>query len=384
MLRLNYDDEDMVIPVGASFKKRYEGGCRLKEDRGNYIRTYNFRKIVSELYLRQYILNKLRSLKMDSGDEELYKQNRVIGKLQEEFEKERQNTEYKFLQENRGKYWGGYGMLLFYPEKPDSEAAVIKINTYYLQRILYSLQNDYVMSKEEAQMEKVLSGDYAKSFQTKKNIPMKCIQAMSRSGFNDYFGYVEFDEECDLKLMEELYREYRAFAMELGLNRYPEVSLRFRKLGNHKASGLYYYLLKCLCVDVRSPESMVHEVGHMIDYHLGHISARYAFQRIYDRYERLLKDYCHNSNTAEAKVLKGNTKYNLKYYLMPTEVFARCFEMYVVRIRGVDNSLCKPAGGFAYPEDEELMDLIREFYDGILGTAVTKVEGAREKERKQK
>ena len=140
-------------------------------------------------------------------------------------------------------------------------------------------------------MEKVLSGDYARSFQTKKNIPQKYIKAMAKSGFNEYFGYVEFDEECDLALMEELYKEYGAFAKELKVQKFPEVSLRFRKLGNHKASGLYYYTLKCLCVDVRFPGSFVHEVGHAIDYHLDHISEKYAFHEVSERSEQLLKDY---------------------------------------------------------------------------------------------
>lgn len=372
VLRVTYADEDMVIPVGASFKKRYEGGSRLREDRGNYIHTYNFKNTISGLYLRQYILDKIRKLKNDSDDEETYKQNRIIGKLQERYLAEGRASEYEDLKANMSRYWARYGMVLFYPQMPEAETAVLKLDVCYVQRILSALQNDYVMAKEEARMEKVLSGDYAKSFQTKKNIPQKCIRAMSRSGFNDYFGYVEFDEECDLNLMEELCREYQAFAKALGIDRYPEVSLRFRKLGNHKASGLYYYLLKCLCVDVRSPQSMVHEVGHMVDYHLDHISAKYAFQKIYDRYEELLRNYCRTSNAAEVKVLRGNTKYNLKYYLMPTEVFARCFEMYVVRIRGIDNSLCKPEGGFAYPEDEEMMKVIREFYDGLFERADVK------------
>ena len=244
--------------------------------------------------------------------------------------------------------------------------AVLDISIYDVQEILWELRKDYMMRKEESRMDKEISHEHARSFQTKKNIPQKCVRAMRKSGFNDYFGYVEFDEECELKLMEELYREYKAFAKEIGLGEYPEVSLRFRKLGNHKASGLYYYVLKCLCVDVRSPGSMVHEVGHMIDYHMDHISIKYSFRKIFERYEWLLNEYMRKADKEVADVLKGNTKYNLQYYLQPSEVFARCFEMYVVRIREIDNSLCKPNYGFAYPADEILMGYIKEFFDDIL------------------
>ena len=109
---------------------------------------------------------------------------------------------------------------------------------------------------------------------------------------------------------------------------------------------------------------MAHEVGHMIDYHNGSLSKKYSFQKIYDRYEYLLKEYQKKGSETEKKVLKGSSKYNLKYYLQPTEVFARCFEMYVVRTRNIDNSLCRP-GGFAYPEDEALMMLIKGYFDEL-------------------
>ena len=367
VINVRYADEDKVVPVGADFKKGHERGCKLRGDRGCYMYPANFKPLIGELYLKKYVLDKLRSMKEECGGAEEYAKIRVIGKLQARYTSGKRNTDYAYLKEHLSSSACRYGILLFYPESEEAEYGALMLQSYELQSLLAALQDDYHKLKNEAKMEKELSGDYAKSFQTKKNIPQKCVKAMSQSGFNEYFGYVEFDEECDLSLMEELYREYQAFAKELGIPKYPEVSLRFRKLGNHKASGLYYYILKCLCVDVRSPGSMVHEVGHAIDYHLGHISAQYTFQGVYDRYEMLLTKYVDRAKGPQVDILKGKTKYNLQYYLMPTEVFARCFEMYVVRIRGIDNSLCKPEAGFAYPEDEELQAAMKEFFDGILG-----------------
>ena len=57
------------------------------------------------------------------------------------------------------------------------------------------------------------------------------------------------------------------------------------------------------------------------------------------------------------------SKYNLDYYLVPTEVFARCGELYFTRFRGVDNSLLKFERGFDYPENEKLLELIKKYYD---------------------
>lgn len=371
-INIRYGDVDAVLPVGATFSKSREGGCKLTTDPGEYINVRIFKRYISELYLRHYLLNKLREIREESGSSEEYSSHRVIGKLQAAYEKNYGQSDFEYVRANMFKparYSAqvySYAMVLFYPET--EEAAIASFNLYCgdVQEILYELHQDYKKIKYEAKMEKEISREHAKSFQTKRNIPQKYVRAMSRSGFNKYFGYIEFDEECDLKLMEELYKEYEAFAKEMDIGNYPEVSLRFRKLGNHKASGLYYYIMKCLCVDVRSPGSMVHEVGHMIDYHMNHISIKFSFQSVYDRYEFLLKEYLKKADKKQADVLKGKSKYNLDYYLQPTEVFARCFEMYVVKIRGIDNSLCRPDGGFAYPEDEKLMELIKIFYDGIL------------------
>lgn len=365
------EGSDFVVPLGAAFHKSHEGGCRIMGDTMKYVDVRMFRRLVAELYLREYLLKKLRKLKSESFDTKEYLSHRVIGKFLEKacFNCETFNRDILSIYEEnliKTDAWGDLGTLILFPECKEAEISSLKISVHELNDVLKEFETDYRKLKEESRMAKELSKDHARSFQTKKNIPRKYIRAMRRSAFNEHFGYVEFDEDCDLKLTEEICREYQAFAKELGLSKYPEVSLRFRKLGNHKATGLYYYVLKCLCVDVRSPGSMAHEVGHMIDYHMNHISIKYDFQDVYDRYESLLKEYVRRNKNGDAKVLKGKTKYNLKYYLQPTEVFARCFEMYVVRIRKIDNSLCKPQGGFAYPDDECLMKLIHEFYDGIL------------------
>lgn len=368
VVNLRYGYEDVVLPVGAPFKKKFEGGCRFKSERTMpLVNTRIFTRFMGEMYLRNYLLQTLRKLR--AGGSEKYRSHRVIGYLQERERSRRGfNESYPCMKQEIDESYRStesyFRMLLFYPETPEAEKAVLYIGVWDLQDVLWRLKEDYESRRREARMERELSKDHALSFQDKKNIPYKTVRAMRNSGFNDFFGYVEFDELCDLSLTEEIFREYRAFAEELGISKYPEVSLRFRRLGNHKASGLYYPALKCLCVDLRSPKSMVHEVGHMIDYHLDHISITYEFQPVYKKYEELLRGEMNKDKSVSA-VLKGKSKYNLEYYLQETEVFARCFEMYVVHVRQIDNSLCRPES-FAYPKDDKLIELIRKFYDGIL------------------
>ena len=366
IINIRTPEEDMILPVGATFKLRYEGGAKLRSDKGCFMNVKNFKRKISELVLRKYVLDRFKTLRLQGLSEADYRNLRVVGVLLSEYGLVDESLDYSALQSIKRDFKGMVGLIVLYPETKEAEEAVLELGCHQVYYILSVFSKEYKRKKDESKMEKMLSGDYARSFETKKNIPQKCVNAMARSGFNKFFGYVEFDEECDLDLMEELYREYEAFSKELCLKSFPEVSLRFRKLGNHKATGLYYYILKCLCVDVRYPGAFVHEVGHAIDYHLDHISDKYFFSKIAERYESLLKSYVQKGKKEDIAVLKGKTKYNLQYYLMPTEIFARCFEMYVVRIRKIDNSLCKPDGGFSYPEDEKLMEMITLFFDEIL------------------
>lgn len=139
--------------------------------------------------------------------------------------------------------------------KPKDTAVIVDV--------LKELVDDYQMEKEAAEYEDRLTKDYASVWETKKNIPKKVLKVMAETSFNDVFGYVEIDEMCDLDKIRELEKEWKAIVKILGLGDYKDTALRFRKLGNHKAAGLYFPFLRCLCVDVRYPSSMVHEVFHI-------------------------------------------------------------------------------------------------------------------------
>ncbi len=225
---------------------------------------------------------------------------------------------------------------------------------------------------------KVSSADYAKSYQTKKHIPNKVLQAMEKSGFNKYFGYVEFDQDVDLNKVEEIQKEFSAFMDSFfsGID-ISDNAMRIRKLGNHKASGLYYPGVKCLCIDITSPKSMIHEFGHLLDYQLGekgNISLNANFNFIIAEYkERLVNSGAQNS-TIQAQ-LDSKGKYNLNYYLRPTEVFARSFELYCKHSLGVRNSLLEPIG-FAYPNDEVFLSIIEDYFNEIFNKKNKKGESA--------
>lgn len=242
---------------------------------------------------------------------------------------------------------------------------------------LYILLRQMYLDEEDRKYDRKTSSSYAKSYETKKNIPQKIIKAMEESRFNRYFGYVEFDEDSDVQKIMELEEEWEAINKQILHQPKKElVSLRFRKLGNHAAAGLYYPAVQCICVDVRYPSSFIHEYFHMLDYTYGKLSSTYEFSKIYDVYAKKLTSLVENTS------IKLTGKYDLNYYLTRTEVFARCAEMYLTRCLGIDNSLCRPdaSTGFAYPDDPELKMCIKKYFDMFMQKYCAKEEKNNEKQ----
>lgn len=237
--------------------------------------------------------------------------------------------------------------------------------TKYIATLFVSILEEKFRNVQTKKYLEELTRDCAKSYQTKKNIPKKMLQYMKESGFNDYFGFVEYDESVDLEKAKEIEHEFRAFKETyLPLVSSTDNSIRFRLLGKHKASGLYYPFIGCLCVDVRNPSSLIHEYGHLLDYKYGSLSRSYSFKKLRDMYERHLNNIVESGAKGSAQ-LQSKTKYSMDYYLIPTEIFARCFELYISKVLGMKNSLVPSEFGWEYPTDDEFLIEVETFFEGL-------------------
>ncbi|MBR2254689.1 MAG: hypothetical protein IJ856_02560 [Candidatus Methanomethylophilaceae archaeon] len=207
--------------------------------------------------------------------------------------------------------------------------------------------------------------EYARSFQTKKDIPEKVLKAMSESILNEVFGYIEYYVDCDLTKIHGMEQEVigfiTAFLPNLDASEY---CLRFRALGNHHASGLYYPTYNCMCVDYRDVTSFVHELGHLIDYKYGNLSWDLRFTRIRDLYTKALM------RRGGRDAFNNSSKYNLEYYLKPTEIFARSMEIYFFEIKGIRSALLpERLEGVQYPIwDSVFMDEVRSYFTNFFDT----------------
>lgn len=162
--------------------------------------------------------------------------------------------------------------------------------------------------------------DYAKAFMTKRNIPKKVQDAMDATRFKegDRFEFVEFDEQFDLEKLTNLEDQWLATALALQKPS-KKATLRFRKIGQHRANGIYFPSVSCLAISVKSPTSMVHEYGHHIDY-----TWVEGFPRsLGTEFAEILEGY---QNDPRLSLAFSGAK--LLYYKTPTEVFARGYEVY--------------------------------------------------------
>ena len=177
-------------------------------------------------------------------------------------------------------------------------------------------------------------------------------------------------KEFDYSLFRKVEEDFEAIC-----NKLPHASaqpeLKFRKLGKHKATGLYAPFLNILAVDVRNTESFIHEYGHYLDYKHGNkASESYSLE---DNFEHIITAYSNNFKiiskkkeddlltrlmkaskesipsvvsleekrlSSELELVKQTEKM-FDYFTTPTEIFARGFELWVFETITSNSSLLK-------------------------------------------
>ena len=86
------------------------------------------------------------------------------------------------------------------------------------------------------------------------------------------------------------------------------------------------------------------------------------------------------------KIFKG--KYGIGYYLTPTEIFARSFEIYCRKFLQIENDLLPQTfEGVVYPDqNEEYLDAVKMYFTKLLKIDVNRINGGKQDEntREQK
>lgn len=175
-----------------------------------------------------------------------------------------------------------------------------------------------------------LSEHIAGVFEDKKQCDEAHREAASSGYLARNFAHVEVDDEVDLAEYRRLVDEFEARdrAGEIPRIAKGDYELRFRKCGRHHATGVYAPRLRAIAVDPRAPRSLLHEFAHAYDFGHGMLSVSPGFRPV-------LKAFRDEFEPPEGMGPKA-----VAYYMTPTEVFARSWEVYAA-LNGYGGSFVK-------------------------------------------
>ena len=229
----------------------------------------------------------------------------------------------------------------------------------------------YLRIKAEQEFEQ--RNCYARSFQTKRYIRYTTQKVMESNIFLKYYGYVELDNEVDLSKFRFLESEFARLNTFLPVPVAKDHSFRIKKLGKHRAEGIYFPHYKATILDIDHPQSYVHELAHQIDYTFTQdntlLSENLDFRVVTDRYKYLVNQNIEalENDSLFKKKWFGRTKYNCDYFYQNTEIFARCFEIYLAQ-RNVTNAFFVSNLGNdpVYPQTPDFTVLINNYFNKLL------------------
>ena len=191
----------------------------------------------------------------------------------------------------------------------------------------------------------------------KRRKPSLTRKLEANSPLNDYFAKVEFDASITKEVAKEIAACYIDMVSSRAIHvfgRSSGVILRFRRFPNDNRREYYTSGLKNIVVNSRDLGTFIHEYGHAIDFGFGVLSKDEKFDRMYDLYK------------AEVEYAVGtNRKYNLDYFFRRTEVFARCYEIYISRIYGTCVLLNDFSDDKTYPDTEEFVFEVMNYFNEL-------------------
>ncbi|RDV23340.1 hypothetical protein DXK91_03075, partial [Parageobacillus toebii] len=142
----------------------------------------------------------------------------------------------------------------------NKESAVISNMSVYMISVMtreFVKQTTYVKEKVEREVKEV--SDYARSFQTKKNINKQTLAVMKDNAFLTKYGYVEIDNDVSLEKFALLEKEFEELTKKIYIPKCDDHSFRIKKLGKHRAAGLYYPdPIRATIFDIDSPDAYCH------------------------------------------------------------------------------------------------------------------------------
>lgn len=234
---------------------------------------------------------------------------------------------------------------------------------------------EYEFANNKTNDEVEIASTYAKAFQMKKNINQSHLKVMRNNSFLQNYKEVEIDNDVDLKEFKKIEEEYVALSHKIFLPKNGG-SFRIKKLGKHRAAGIYFPHVDATICDLDHPSSFIHEMGHAIDYTFDKsegtriLSERDTFKDIRKMYRDILVSRVGRLGDARKSHYVGKRFY---YYVKPTEIFARAMEVYY-SIKGIETSFLKEKSFYEskieYVMEDDFISLIVTYFDELLSQRI--------------
>lgn len=260
-------------------------------------------------------------------------------------------------------YKAKHGQLFGYRNLRDHNSVIEFLLNYVQNLVNINLQQNYDSDIELRTR--------ATAWQTKRNIKQSTLHLMKQSVLNRMFVGLEIDNDVNTSTFHLFEQEVQRVLPLLPTGKRKPV-IRLRKLGNYKAYGLYVPKKNNIVLDFRSElqvaafahagiKSFIHEYGHYLDYQYG--DSQLSLQQ---NFAKILLDYQQAINCVHGDDYVAKKR---SYFKTPTEVFARCFELYVMHL-GLHSSLIKDKDFYqndtAYQVVKpELQEQINSYFDRV-------------------
>lgn len=178
----------------------------------------------------------------------------------------------------------------------------------------------------------------ARAFERKRRAPRWARWRERESPLAAYFGGgLELDERVDPDRYAVFVEDFLVFRdiLDLSAGWGAAVELKFRRLGRHRADGLFYPRERVLVVDTGSHDSFAHEFGHLVDFlALGERCGPRLMsgEEWFTRCHALMLSRMGEDGSADPRLSDGRGRLSWRYFAGRAECFARAFEQLVSEV----------------------------------------------------
>lgn len=191
------------------------------------------------------------------------------------------------------------------------------------------------------------------------------VKAAKESRLRSHFSGIEIDNDVDLAEFKSFEDDFMKASEKL-----PKIPgekqpvLRIRKLGKHRATGVFSPAHNTIAIDVATSQSTIHELGHYYDLVAKNNSS------LSGEFSEIVRDYGRGLKMPPGSEGSKAKADDPEYYKTPTEVFARGFELYSHEKLGIGGRVLRPSrhSDFDYApfqEEPRLKEKVFNYFDEL-------------------